>query len=36
MPEDMLARLWTPGIMHYKVAPAMQCEVRHYSPSVTV
>ena len=37
MPEDMLARLWTPGVsppgvMHDRAALAMQCEVRQHSP----
>ena len=39
MPEDMLARLWTPGVVHDRtlleqlgIAPAMQCEVRQHSP----
>ena len=31
MPEDMLARLWTPGVVHDR-APAVQCEVRQHSP----
>ena len=32
MPEDMLARLLTPGVMHNQAATAMQCEVRQHSP----
>lgn len=27
LPEDMLAKLWTPGLMHDRAMPAMQCEV---------
>ena len=27
LPEDMLAKLWTPGLMHDGAMPAMQCEV---------
>ena len=32
MPEDMLARLLDPGVMHDRAAPSMQCEVRQHSP----
>ena len=27
LPEDMLAKLWTPGLMHERVMPDMHCEV---------
>ncbi len=27
LPEDMLAKLWTPGLMHERAMPDMQCEV---------
>ncbi|CAL5219745.1 g1644 [Coccomyxa viridis] len=27
LPEDMLAKLWTPGLMHERAMPDMQCEI---------
>ncbi len=27
LPEDMLAKLWTPGLMRERTVPAMHCEV---------
>ena len=31
LPEDMLAKLWTPGLMHERAMPDMQCEVGLFS-----
>ena len=30
LPEDMLAKLCTPGLMHDRAMPAMQCEVNAF------